>query len=238
MPGVSVRVLVVGIVLMLTGHAVVSAQPERENRSRLDVNAIPETGSSVAGFVPAGWKIEAQVEGDLDRDAVADIVLTLVENLPVEDANGIVTDRHRALITLLRGNGGFTRAGSNNHLLLCTRCGGAFYGVVETPTEVSIERGVLIVRQDWGARETTAETHRFRYDATANRMALIGYDVLSVDRLGPTTIEESTNLLTGDYIRQETRSGEKPEDEAVTVTRKKVARTKVFLEDASSLNSQ
>jgi hypothetical protein len=238
MPRFTAKSLLVGIVLMLTGHAVVPAEPERENRPRLDSTSVPETGSSVAQFVPTGWKIEAQVEGDLDRDAVDDIVLTLVEDLPAEDADGIATDRHRALIVLLRRDSGFTRAGSNNHLLLCTRCGGAFYGAAETPTAVSIERGVVIVRQDWGARETTAETHRFRYDPAANRMALIGYDVFSVDRLGPTTIEESTNLLTGDYLRQETRSGEKPEDQAVTVTRAKVARTKVFLEDVTSLNSQ
>jgi hypothetical protein len=238
MPGAVAKCAVVGLVLMLSGHAAASAEREAEHRPRFDVNTIPERASSVAAFVPPGWAIEARAEGDLNRDANDDVVLTLVEDLPAKDADGIATDRRRALLVLLSRNDSFTRAGSNNRLLSCTRCGGAFYGMAETPVEVSIERGVIIVRQDFGARDMTAETHRFRYDPAVKRFLLIGYDVYTVDRLGPTTIDESTNLLTGDRIRRETRSGETAEDEVVTETRDKVGRRTVFLEDATSLNSE
>lgn len=238
MPGVVLKGVVVGLVLMLGGHAAVSAERDPEERARFDVRAVPEQASSVDAFVPPGWTIEARVGGDLDRDAIDDVVLTLVEDLPAEDAGGIATDRRRALLVLLSRNGDFVRVGSNNHLLPCTRCGGAFYGMAETPVEVAIERGVIIVRQDFGARDMTAETHRFRYDPAVRRFLLIGYDVYTLDRLGPTTIDESTNLLTGAYIRRETRSGETAEDEIVIETRDNVGGKTVFLEDATSLNSE
>jgi hypothetical protein len=238
MARLALRAVVIGLWLILSDLAAVSAEGELEHRPRFDVSSVAEQGSSVADFVPAWWTIEAQVEADLDRDAVDDVVLTLVEDLPAEDARGMATEGRRALLVLLSRNGGFTRAGSNDRLLQCTRCGGALYGAAETPVDVSIERGVIIVRQDWGARETTAETHRFRYDAAVDGFLLIGHDVFSVDRLGPTTIDESTNLLTGDYIRRETRAGETADDEFVSETREKVARRQVFLEDTISLNSE
>jgi hypothetical protein len=95
----------------------------------------------------------------------------------------------------------------------------------------------VIVRQEWGAREMTAETFRFRYDPKARRMQLIGQDVRHVDRLGPILVEDSTNLLTGDVIRTESRFDEATQKEKSSTTRTKVARTTVYLEDVRSLGS-
>jgi hypothetical protein len=218
-------------VLSLNGGLVFAAEAEREDRPPLDPASIPAAGAAVAAFVPAGWRIEAEASGDLDRDGVADTVLTLVEDLPVEDADGMVSDRHRALVVLRKRAAGYVRAGSNGLLLLCTRCGGALFGVTETPVDVSIERGVVIVRQESGAREMTGETYRFRFDPKEGRMALIGLDLFYLDRLGPTMVEESTNLLTGDFVREESRIDEETGKETVSISRKKVPRKRLFLDE-------
>lgn len=148
-------------------------------------------------FAPRGWGIEKRVSGDLNRDSVPDAALVLVESKPARDDANNPAPRARALVVLLREGKGWKRAGFNSSLLLGTRDGGAFYGVVETPVNVSIARGVLLVNQDNGSRQTTETTHKFRFDAPAKRFYLIGSEKIDNDRLEPYTRSESTNFLTG-----------------------------------------
>ena len=44
--------------------------------------ALPAQAADAAGFVPGGWMLESQVEGDLDQDGRADLVLVLRQQDP------------------------------------------------------------------------------------------------------------------------------------------------------------
>ena len=156
-------------------------------------------------FVPAGWKIEARVMGDLNGDSVPDYAVKLVEDKPAKDSDDVATERQRALVIVLRKEGGkLSRAAVAARLLQCTHCGGSFYGVTESPANVQIDKGVIVVDQDHGSRNLTNTTYRFRYDAATQQFILIGFDYADADRATAQVIAESTNYLTG--VRIVTRS--------------------------------
>src|SRR5262249_12244483 len=114
------------------------------------------------------------------------------------------------------------------NLLQCTRCGGAFYGVVETPADVKIEKGAVVVQQDHGSREVTNTTYRFRYEPSTGKFLLIGFDLANNDRATAQVVSESINYLTG--VREEMRSkGEKD-----VKARSTIPRRKIYLDDISA----
>lgn len=201
----------------------------QENRVSIDKSRIPLEASDVNGFVPPGWKIEEQVMGDLNGDSVPDYALKLVEDKPAKDSDDSATERQRALVVVLKNRDGkLTRAGVAGDLLQCTRCGGAFYGVVESPANVEIEKGVLTVEQDHGSREVTDLTYRFRYEPGSKRFALIGFDITSHDRLTTEVVTESTNYLTGVRVtrRMKGRSNKS--------SRKNISTKKIYIEQVDN----
>ena len=209
--------------------AVPSLAFAQDQAATIDKSRIPAQADSTRSFAPAGWKIEEQASADLNGDSLPDYALKLVEDRPEKNRDGDVTERGRALVIVLNTKEGkLIRAGVADNLLQCTRCGGAFYGVIESPANVTIEKGVVIVEQDHGSREVTDTTYRFRYDSGADRFVLIGFDFTNVDRATATSVTESTNYLTG--TRVVTRSkGEKD-----TTSRTSVSRTKIYLEQVTS----
>jgi hypothetical protein len=169
----------------------------QEDRAVIDKSRIPLKAKSVGDFVPPGWKLEEQVAGDLNNDSSPDYALKLVEDKPAKNDDDTASERQRALVIVLNKEGKLSRAAVADKLLQCTRCGGAFYGVMESPANVKIDKGVLTVEQDHGSREVTDLTYRFRYEPGSDRFALIGFDIRSNDRLTAEAVTESTNYLTG-----------------------------------------
>ena len=170
----------------------------QETRNLISKAKVPAEADRVEKFAPAGWKIEEQVSGDLNADSVPDYALKLVEDKPAKDSEDIATERQRALVIVLQKEGRkLYRAAVADKLLQCTRCGGAFYGVSESPANVKIEKGVLVVDQDHGSRNLTNTTYRFRYDAASQQFILIGFDYADADRATANVNSESTNYLTG-----------------------------------------
>jgi len=217
-------VLLCGLTMILS--CIVFAQDEA---ATIDKARVPAQADKLAQFAPAGWKIEQQVTGDLNGDSLPDFAVKLVEDKPEKNTEGDPNERGRALvIALATKNGKLERAGVADKLLQCTRCGGAFYGVVESPANITIDKGVVVVEQDHGSREVTDTTYRFRYDAAKDKFVLIGFDLSNVDRLEAATATESTNYLTG--FRVTTRSKGNRDTKMRTVVPKKT----IYLDDASA----
>ena len=210
--------------LALSGQSVAG-----QGEIRLDKSRVPAVAGNVKEFVPSGWKIEEQLTGDLNGDGVSDHALKLVEDKPAKDQDDVAIERSRALVIALgQKDGKLGRAGIAAKLLQCTRCGGAFYGVVEAEANVSIEKGTLVVQQDHGGRELTNTSYQFRYDPETQRFVLIGFDYSSADRMTAQVISESTNYLTG--VRKVSRDkGEKTLNSST-----RFRRTKIFLEQVNS----
>ncbi|MFN0086895.1 MAG: hypothetical protein ACKVX9_16005 [Blastocatellia bacterium] len=165
---------------------------------QIEAARLPMEAVTAEAFVPAGWMIEGRIEGDLNKDAAPDLALKLVEVLPPDADRENPPERLRALLLLLKTEAGnLRRVALAGKVLLCTRCGGAFYGVAESPANVAIENGVIVVRQEYGSRELTQETLRFRYEPASGRFVFIGMDRSVTDRLTAVTTIESSNFLTG-----------------------------------------
>lgn len=200
----------------------------QDEAATVDVTRIAKQAKNLASFAPSGWKIEEQIAGDLNGDTLPDFALKLVEAKPEKNSEGDPTERGRALVIVLASQDGtYRRAGASAKLLQCTRCGGAFYGVVETPTNVSIEKGVVVVEQDHGSRELTNTTYRFRFDPATARFVLIGFDLADADRATANVVSESNNYVTG--VRETTRGKGNRDVKSRTTFPKK----KIFLEDVS-----
>jgi hypothetical protein len=210
-----------------------SASSLAQGGAAFDRSKVPAQGKAVADFVPAGWVLEGQAAGDLNGDAVPDLALKLIQERPANAKEDEIVERQRALIVLFKGqDGSLRRAGVADKVLQCTSCGGAFYGVAAAPSEVKIERGVIVVNQDFGSREVTEHTYRFRYEPAAARFVLIGFDSTSRDRLTGTITQESTNFLTGKKITTTTTPPETSRGkDTVKTTTQTVARKRTPMEE-------
>jgi hypothetical protein len=179
-------------------------------------------------FVPAGWTVEQEVQGDLNEDAIPDAVLMLVQEghaSPTDEAG-------RTLVVLAgRADGSFEQIGANEKMLLCVQCFGAMGG----KPQLSIQRKVLIVEQVRGSRETTSGLWRFRLDPGSKRMRLIGLDVKKTDRATGVSTSESTNYLNGKRVTESLRY-DKTKDKDVVVSKKagSVDTAPISLEDADA----
>lgn len=163
----------------------------QDSPTSIDKSLIPAAGDSVIQFVPAGWKIEEQVKGNLNGDALPDFAVKLIEDKPARGKDGKPVQRYRALVVLLQNKDGkLTRAGLADKLLLCTGCAGHLDE--DAPTSVRIENGGLVVRQE-SDREEGYTLYRFRYEAGTQRFRLLGYDYKGY---GPRP-STSDNYLTG-----------------------------------------
>ena len=182
---------------VLCGSFVLSLGARAQETKPLTAAHIARRADATVLFAPRGWTVEKTVSGDLNRDKIADAALVLVENTPAKDVDGIPTARRRALVVALREGKGWHRVGFHNSLLLGTHDGGAFYGTMETPVNVSIAKGVLQVNQDSGSREVTETTHKFRLDKRTQRFYLIGAEKIDRDRAMGGARSVSTNYLTG-----------------------------------------
>jgi hypothetical protein len=214
------------VLILLVCAVTTFAQAEA---GKIDVSLIPANAKTAPSFVPVGWKIEEQITGDLNGDSLPDYLLKLVEDKPAKDADDMPTERGRALvIALAEKDGSVKRAAVADKLLQCTRCGGAFYGVVESPAGVSIEKGVVVIEQEHGSRNLTNTTYKFRFDPATQRFILIGFDLADADRLTAQVVSESNNYLTNSRVI--TRSKGSRDVKTRTVLSKK----KIYLEDVSS----
>jgi hypothetical protein len=179
-------------------------------------------------FVPAGWTVEQELQGDLNGDGIADAVLMLVE----EGHAGPTDETERSLVVLAgQRDGSFVEIGTSRKLLLCVQCFGAMGG----KPRLSIQRNVLVVEQEAGSRETTSGLWRLRFDPASKRMRLIGLDVRKADRATGVSTSESTNYLNGKRITESLRYDEaKKKDVVVGKKTSSVATAPIFLEDVDA----
>ena len=194
---------------------------------RFPVKDIPPEGKSLVDFVPQGWTVEDQANGDLNGDGVSDIAAILVQGKP----DGAEDEPQRAVIVLLgRDNEKFIPAGTNDKFLECRGCLG-----VKEAVGISIKKGVIIVDQMSGSREFSNETWRFRYDPKTQRFVLIGRDLVTGDGMLGTGTIESCNFLTGWKITQTYQYDEKGERKIADSTKtEKWTEKTPFIEDVES----
>jgi len=175
------------MVLLLAGAAAFGQE------TTPDISKLPTVATKAAEFGVDGWSVEEALTGDLNRDGTADAAITLKNK-----------DGQRALVVALNEGGKLRRVAATASLLLCVDCGGALYASGTSPG-VSIEKGVIIIDNEAGSRETSRSTFKFRFDPKANAFLLIGYDYEETDRGTGKSSTESMNYLTGVRISNDSR---------------------------------
>ena len=176
--------------------------------------ALPATAADFSAWKPAGWKMVAGAEGDLNGDGAADAVIVLQQ----QDAAKIVANdglgnptldtNQRQIKVLLRQGAGYRLVAENRSWLPSA-------GDVDMPCladplldegSIEINRGVLKVSLGYwlscGSWGVSRDTYTFRWQQ--NRLRLIGWDGVEFMRNSGDMTERSINYLTG---RQKTVTG-------------------------------
>ena len=213
------------VLLLVAGLSLVASA---QDKAAFDVSKIPAMGDKPQDFAPSGWKVEETVRGDLNGDGKPDYAIKLIEDKPKSADTEV--DRARVLVLGFDDGGKIKRVAVADKLLQCTACGGAFYGVVDAPANVKIEKGVLIVNQDHGSRDVTETTYRFRYDEQPSMFILIGFDYADRDRAEGGTHTESTNYLTGKRVTT-TSKGKRDTTKTTIVEKMRYSITEIDAED-------
>jgi len=207
--------------------------PAQDDKVIVDESKLPRLADAVETFVPAGWTIEEQISGDLNNDSTPDVALKITEKKSANATEDDPVSRERVLMILFKNaDNKFERVATVDGLLQCTGCGGAFFGVVEAPADVKINKGVLIVEQESGSRNVTETTFRFRYDPVVKKFTLIGYDAVDRDRATGEIVSNSSNFLTGVKITEIYQYNQKLDKQQLKSKHQtKIAKAPQYLED-------
>jgi hypothetical protein len=204
-----------------------AAAPVVAQQARFPASAVPARGTRLPQFVPRGWRIARQAEGDLNGDGRPDHVLHLVESGSGYDPDAVMAAPEvHALVIVLTDGAALRRGGVATGLLQG--------GVPQWGLQMNIRRGVLNVEQNFGMTEVSDFTHRFRLDPATGRFLLIGCDRLFYTRPQEASDSRkvSENYLTD--VRLTTEGHESTGDfDHARVKRETIPRTRVFFEDVN-----
>ncbi|HLP38864.1 hypothetical protein [Lacibacter sp.] len=128
---------------------------------------IPDSGKTIAAFIPKGYDTIGIAKGDLNKDNIDDIVLAL--KYKDEDTFEMDEEPKRILLVLLMSNKGLKVIGKSENVLMCRHCGG-MYG--DPFSAMDITKGVLSIHHYGGSSWRWSEVRKFRMNQ--NGMSLIG----------------------------------------------------------------
>jgi len=167
--------------------------------------ALVRHASSPEDFVPAGWRLESKISGDLNGDGRDDVVLVLRGNDPrnVIDARGqggpekYDTNPRILAVAFANAAGGYDLALENHTLVARTTEPSA-----QDPLDpdgiqaggVEIKRGALQVTLGYFGGNMGHMTYTFRF--AKGRFGLIGYDSVDVERMSGKMEQLSINYST------------------------------------------
>ena len=163
---------------------------EFEKKTKEALGKIPLNGKKIEHFVPAGWEIYTQSEGDLNADGLTDYALGLA---PIFRSAG---DDLNDTVVVLFGE-------RNERLQLVGVNGNLISTDFSALLAVRIQKGVLSASASFGNNYAADVSYSFRYDKAAGKLMLIGFDYEAYTRLGNDDAQATSyNFLTG--IREDT----------------------------------
>ncbi len=161
---------------------------------------IPDSGKSIAEFIPENYIFIDSVFGDLNKDGIKDVVIALKHK--TEDTFEMDEEPKRILLVMLRSKNGYKVIGKSEDVLMCVHCGGVFG---DPYSGIEITKGILSVSHYAGSAWRWLEVRKFRLQQS--RMYLIGatsdyyWNVSDCDGKGvgdAGRIYRDVNFVTGD----------------------------------------
>jgi hypothetical protein len=210
------------VMLLLACSAAAAQSPGDAEIPSVAYPPLPEQAETVAGFVPAGWKLESSATGDVNRDGLPDAALVLHMDEPRNlvpsdwDPNQKYDSNPRILaVALARPGGGYELAAADHKLiprLENQNQDDPFDGVEIVNGTLRVKLQLFMSAGGW---QMGSWTYTFRWQDGA--MKLIGFDSDTVMRNSGETETVSVNFLTG---RKLVRAGNMASDEQDTRTLK------------------
>lgn len=193
---------------------------------------IPKNGKNISTFVPDKWKILEQIEGDLNKDKLSDVVLIIEDTNPdniFQNENlgsSIINTNPRYLLILFKTEKGYVLQEINKTFLPSE-------GDVESPCladplmdgGIEIKNGSVVLALNYwmscGSWYTGTDIYTFRYQK--NEFELIGFDSNEFHRasgeMNATSINFSTkkmSITSGGNMFEEDSDGNEIESEEKT----------------------
>jgi len=195
---VLVRILVLAIGLGPATAAVAQAEPPPARYPKL-----VDEARSADGFVPAGWRLESKVAGDLNKDGIEDLALVLRDNNPANVLDNAAlgppkfdTNPRILAVAFGRSGGGYGLV-LENHTLIPRTTEPNLDDYLDQDG-VAILRGTLQVKLHLFANAGgwTAGSIAYTFRFQDGRFALIGYDSNMFQRNTGETTDISINYST------------------------------------------
>ncbi|MBX7147510.1 hypothetical protein K1X76_00365 [bacterium] len=163
------------------------------------VPTIPQAGASPQNFVPAGYFIKNQAEGDLNGDKLNDLALVLApdweKTIDIQPDND---KRDRYLVLAFKNpDNTYKLSAVKGDFIMCKNCGGVFGDPLDN---LSIERGAVVVSFYGGSRDRWGQVYRLRYQN--NDWYLIGYTDSTNDGLELSGTKVDVNWSTGVLVTE------------------------------------
>lgn len=201
------------ILIFLCGAPAIFGQNEFPMPSKSDYPALPQTAARPADFIPKGWKIMGEAEGDLNGDKRKDTVLVIKGGDPkfITNHDGLgespFDTNPRILAILFWENDKYKLIGQSNSFIAM-----ADFPTMSEPFQtVKITNGVLqldfemfLSAGGWGMSN---QNYKFRYQN--GKFELIGADKTDIQRNSGEMESRSYNFVTGKVkITKGSTSGE------------------------------
>lgn len=168
-------------------------QPAAESTVKDRQTQTAEDIRQPAAFVPEGFRLFEQSDGDLNKDGLPDRVLiikaTNQDSIVTDSVRGKLDRNRRGIVVLFKRENGYVLAAENRSCFSSENEDGGVYYAPEM--SASVENGKLFIHYAHGRYGYWRYTFRHKKDD----FELIGYD--SSDNNGPTTNSKtSMNFLT------------------------------------------
>jgi hypothetical protein len=194
--------IALGLIALLAGSPAGAQDPAIPD---VRYPALPAAAAGAEGFVPAGWRVEAKAEGDLNGDRAADLAIVLRAQDPANVlrndtgwGEGEFDTNPRILAVAFSVPGGGYRLAAENHALIPRRTNPSQTDPFFADDSLHVARGALRIYLErlmsaggWGAGTTT-----FTFRWQGNALRLIGYDFSNVQRNTGRLSTLSINYLT------------------------------------------
>lgn len=153
------------------------------------IEKIPVNGKVREDFVPSGWEIRIDADGDLNGDRISDVVIVLAP--PFERVAAHEHAPNILVVLFGKPGGGFRRFAVNGQLHPPD-------ADARSGLSPMIKNGVLRVNDNWGDGWVKDINYKFRYDPAVGKLMLIGFDSESYNRMDINSGGKSSeNYLTG-----------------------------------------
>lgn len=205
-----------------------SAQAQTFTKPEKAIEIMMLEGKAIEAFIPKGWEIYSEAKGDLNGDGLADAAISIgltedMKEMLDTSENNYESPPYIVAVLFAKRGGGFRRFAVNGKLF-------PKYG--DAPPSLTIAKGVLITNQNFRDGWAVDATYRFRYNADASKLMLIGFDLEHYSR---GNIYEgnkvSENYLTGTRIEYAKSSNNRKSSVYSETKKSRIPRSIVYFEE-------